>query len=226
MRWNILIAAGALALLCPLRAHAEEGGDVGEEVRAFNQIRLLASISTFSGEKLVETGSIGRYRLGGGGLELDLERVFDFIGYMAHIEGFAAPDTDDLNFFRGEGGLTFGVASWQGTVPGGVLVTVGCGGDVGRYWFAEEGRFYPLARARVRLWPGPDVPIQLSYTALPVAVSGAGGHLQEHRIELATGWSLLTFGSRLGFTVANAGEPRHTFSQLEIGAFAGMGFYE
>ncbi len=226
MRWNILIAAGALALVCPLRAFADEGVDVGEEVRAFNQIRLLAGMSTFSGERLVETGSVGRYRLGGGAIELDIERVFGVVGFMAHLEGFGAPDTDDLNFFRGEGGLTLGLASWRGDIPGGVLVTAGFGGDIWRYWFSEEGRFYPLARARVRLWPSRDVPVQLAYTALPVAVSGVDGHLQEHRIEIASGWSLLTFGSRLGFAVANAGEPRRTFSQAEIGAFVGIGFYE
>jgi hypothetical protein len=217
------LLGAALVLLWPVGAHADEpeGGE-----RPFNQLRALAGVSTFSGERLAGIGSIGRYRLGGGGIELDVQRVFEVVGFMAHIGGFAGPDTDEINYVRGEGGLALGIASWNGPVPGGVLIGLGLGGDLGRYWFAEDGRFYGMARGQVRIWPSRDVPLQLTYTALPLAHTAVGGHLQEHRVELASGWSLLTFGSRLGFTYVNAGEPRRTFSQMEIGAFVGLGFFE
>lgn len=219
--------AAVLALVWPLRAHAEGTGSEEETAQPpYNQLRALVGVSTFSGERLVETGSVGRYRLGGGGVELEADRIFDVVGFMAHISGFAGPDVDELNYVRGEGGLALGIGSWTGPAPGGVLIGLGLGGDFGRYWFAEEGRVYALARARLRVWPSRDVPLQLTYTALPIAHYAGGGHLQEHRIELATGWKLLAFGSRLGFAYANTGEPRRTFSQLEIGTFVGLGFYE
>lgn len=216
----------ALALASPLRAEAEEAESNDEATPPFNQIRVAAGVSTFSGQRLVETGSVGRYRLGGGGLELDLQRVFGVVGFIAHLSGFVGPDTDELNYIRGEAGLALGLGSWTGALPGGVMIGLGMGGDLGRYWFSEEGRFYPMARAQLRVWPSRDVPLQLTYAAMPVAVSAAGGHLQEHRIEIASGWKLLSFGSRLGFAYANTGEPRRTFSQLEIGTFVGLGFYE
>ena len=194
--------------------------------RAWGQVRLLASVSTFSGESLVETGSVGRYRLGGGNLELEADRLFGVVGFILHVGGFYIPDADELSFIRGEGGVAFGVASWEGEVPGGVLLGLGMGGDYGRYWFSEEGRFYGMARAHLRLWPSPDVPLQLTYTAVPGAYTAVDGYHHEHRIELATGWSMLTFGSRLGLAYTTGGEPSRTFSHVELGTFVGFGLYE
>ncbi len=205
------------------QAPSDEGED---PARAFNQIRMLLSGSTFSGRSLIGTGSVGRYRLGGASLELEAERVFGVAGFFVDVGGFYIPDSDELGYVRGEGGAAFGVASWQGAAPGGVLLAAGIGGDYGRYWYAEDGRFYGLASARLRLWPSREVPLQLAYTAIPAAFTAIDGHHHEHRVELATGWSLLTFGSRLGFAFTSGGEPHRTFSQVEIGTFVGVGLYE
>ncbi|MBL9022511.1 MAG: hypothetical protein JNL21_09925 [Myxococcales bacterium] len=229
-----LLLAGAALLAWSRAATAEDAAtqpqappDEGDDpARAFNQIRMLLSGSTFSGRSLVGTGSVGRYRLGGASLELEAERVFGVAGFFVDVGGFYIPDSDELGYVRGEGGAAFGVASWQGAAPGSVLLAAGIGGDYGRYWYAEDGRFYGLASARLRLWPSRDVPLQLAYTAIPAAFTAIDGHHHEHRVELATGWSLLTFGSRLGFAFTSGGEPHRTFSQVEIGTFVGVGLYE
>jgi hypothetical protein len=198
----------------------------------FQQIRMAANVVTFSGTQLVGTGSVGRYRLGGGALELGVERLpFGRFGFGLLFQVFpptsgAGGGGDDAPFYvRGEGLVEAGLLAWEGAVPGSVLVGAGVGGDGPRYWFAEDGRFYGLAIARLRLWLSRDTPLQLSYAAIPVAVATGDVSLHEHRFELATGYKLLTLGTKVTYTFLEGGTPERAFFQQEIGAFVGIGLH-
>lgn len=189
---------------------------------ALDQVRMLASGSTFWGTKLVETGSIGKYRLGGGSLELDVDRFFGRLGFGFRLEGLPWENLD-VGYVRGEayGGVV--PLRWGREHVGSLALFAGLGGDGGRYWYAEDGRFFGIARIRLRVWPAPEIPFQATYVVMPAAYTGKDVYLHDHRLELAAGWKLLTFGARVGGTFAHGGEPNHLFWQAEIGTFVGFG---
>jgi hypothetical protein len=213
-------------------AQAAENAEQRLHDRHFQQIRLAASVVTFSGTELVGVGSVGRYRLGGGALDIGVERFpFGRFGFGLLLSVF--PPTTGAGggggespvYARGDLLAEAGLVTWEGAVPGSVVVGAGLGGDGPRYWFAEDGRFYGLALARLRLWLSRDTPLQLTYFAVPVAVATGDVSLHEHRFELGTGYGLLTFGTRVVYTFLEGGTPERSFFQQELGAFVGIGVY-
>ncbi len=190
--------------------------------RALDQVRMLASESTFWGTRLVDTGSIGEYRLGGGSLELDVDRFFGRIGFGLRLEGLPW-ENFEVGYARGEAMLGLAPFAWGSDYVGSLAIFAGIGGDGGRYWYAEDGRFFGIARVRLRVWPAPDIPFQASYVVMPGAYTGKDVYLHDHRLELAAGWKLLTFGARVGGTFAHGGDPENLFWQMEIGTFVGLG---
>lgn len=248
LRWlRIAAATAALSWLSPaqaaddakppLPAGAKESSTAADAEerrrdRHFQQIRIAANVVTFSGTQLVGVGSVGRYRLGGGALEIGVERFpFGRLGFGLLLQVFP-PTTgaggggdDSPVYVRGEGLVEAGLVTWEGAVPGSVVVGAGVGGDGPRYWFAEDGRFYGLALARLRLWLSRDTPLQLTYAAMPVAVATGDVSLHEHRFELATGYGMLTFGAKVAYTFLEGGAPERAFFQQELGAFVGLGVF-
>lgn len=215
-------------------ARAANDADAEQRLRDrhFQQIRVAANAVTFSGTELVGVGSVGRYRLGGGALELGVERFpfgrFGF-GLLFNIfpptMGAGGGGSESPFYARGDVLAEVGLATWEGAVPGSVVVGAGVGGDGPRYWFAEDGRFYGLTLARLRLWLSRDTPLQLTYFAVPVAVATGDVSLHEHRFELATGYGLLTLGTKVVYTFLEGGTPERAFFQQELGAFVGIGIY-
>ena len=237
LSWSPARAANETKPLLPAEAAAvQAAADADAEQRLrdrhFQQIRVAANVITFSGTELVGLGSVGRYRLGGGALELGVERFpfgrFGF-GLLLNIfpptNSIGSGGSEALTYFRGDLLAEAGVATWEGAVPGSVVVGAGFGGDGPRYWFTEDGRFYGLALARLRLWLSRDTPLQLTYFAVPVAVATGDVSLHEHRFELATGYGLLTLGTKVVYTFLEGGTPARAFFQQELGAFVGIGIY-
>ena len=158
---------------------------VDHDARALNEVSIAASVSTYGGTRLAGTGSVGRYRLGSGAIELDVERFFDTLGIGVHVGAFPAAGggtTVQPLYVRIEGSAGIRLATWRGPYPGGVGVFAGLGGDLSPAWFAEDFRFYPTLRAKGRVWLSREVPLQLGYTALPAALAGEGLRMHEHRL--------------------------------------------
>lgn len=234
LRSNAGIAAVALIMLAwPASARGEEDAvkKARRELRSrrFDQIRALLSGALFSGTQLVGVGSRGRYVGGGPAIELNAERFFtDRLGAGGVLMGFPPGYNADLRkiaFFRGELFGEVAVGATGGALPCSLVLGAGAGGDLARYWFSENGRFYGLAFARGRLFPARDIRLQITYTAIPVALATTGVKLHEHRIEAGVSWKLLQVGTRFHTTIANGGIPDRTFVQQELGIFAGLSVY-
>ena len=226
----------ALLLLLPATARAEDpeaarAKQKRERIEArFERIRGLATGIMSSGTSLVDVGSRGRYRRGGVQLEVDVHRFFtDRFGFGLVLQGLPPAGTSsaarDILFGRAEGFLEAAAASWEGSLPGSLVLGAGVGGDGPRYWFSENGRFYGAAFARLRLAPVRDTRAELTYTALPVALAAQHVRLHEHRLEIAVSWKLLQLGTRVAYTFSRGGEPVRDYFQQELGAFVGLSVY-
>lgn len=241
------VCLGALVLFAsfaPRSAHAQRAPEADPEParepeptpeerartearRAADEARFELYGLTYSGTRLVGEASRGRYRLGGTNVAVAVDRFFGIPGFAARLEGFTTlTGSSDLDFFRLEGAGAARVARWGGDFPGGVAVYAGVGGDLGRYWYAEDGRFYGLARAKARVWLSDETPLQVSYTAIPFALATGDVSLHEHRIEIASGYWIFGFGARIALTVVNGGSRDRTFVQQELGGFVSLGVFE
>lgn len=234
--WPIGAAAALLLVTHPATARAQsfETKEAKEKrerrSRQFEQIRLALSGVLGSGTSLVGIGSRGHYHRGGMAIELDVHRMLtDWFGFGLVFQGFPPTAPSDggreLVFGRGEGFLDAGVASWRGSLPGSLVIGAGFGGDGGRYWFAEHGRFYAIAFGRVRLFLSRDTRLQLTYAPVPVALAAQHVRLHEHRLEVAASFRLLQVGTRLAYTFSRGGDPVRDYFQQELGAFVGLSVY-
>ncbi len=192
----------------------------------FAQFRFGVDALTFTGTRLVGTGSRERYRGAGANLELLFTRFFtkklglEFALMGAPFSNDRRPDDPPGWFVRLEAGLDLATASWSGRLPGSLLLGLGGGIDDGRYWYAP--RFYPYAMARLRLWPMRDVSMQLQYTLVPVSVGAPILATIEQRVEIATSISLFQFGLQLSYVDATGGTPSRSYFQAGMGGFVGM----
>jgi hypothetical protein len=208
---------------------AREERERREEARLLGQAHLSIAAIAYGGTRLSGTGSLGRYGLGTGAIELDADRYFDWLGVGVHLGFFPAAGTGldyDAVYARIEGSLGAKLATWRGPAPGGVAVGVGLGGDFTPAWFADEWRFYPLLRAKARWWLSSEVPLQLGYTALPAVAGKEGLSMHEHRWQIGSGYGLLGFGTRLGVAFVDVDTSQRSYFHHEVGAYVSVGVFE
>jgi hypothetical protein len=208
---------------------AREERERREEARLLGQAHASFSAMAYGGTRLSGTGSLGRYSLGTGAIELEAERYFDWLGVGVHVGFFPAAGSGlgyDALYARIEGSLGAKLATWRGPAPGGVAVAAGLGGDVLPVWFADEWRLYPLLRAKARWWLSRDVPLQLGYTVLPAAAASSGVSMHEHRWQIGSGYGLLGFGTRLGVAFIDVDTSPRSYFHHEIGAYVSIGVFE
>lgn len=208
---------------------AREERERREEARLLGQAHASFAGVAYGGTRLSGTGSLGRYRLGTGAIELDADRYFDWLGVGVHVGFFPAAGSGvgyDALYARVEGSVSAKLATWRGSVPGGVAIGAGLGGDFTPVWFADEWRFYPLLRAKARWWLSSEVPLQLGYTVLPAAAGKEGLSMHEHRWQIGSGYGLLGFGTRLGVAFIDVDTSQRSYFHHEIGAYVSVGVFE
>lgn len=208
---------------------AREERELREEARLLGQAHASIAAMAYGGTRLSGTGSLGRYRLGAGAIELDADRYFDWLGVGVHVGFFPAAGSGlgyDALYARIEGSIGAKLATWRGPVPGGVAIGVGLGGDYTPVWFADEWRFYPLLRAKARWWLSREVPLQLGYTVLPAAAGKDGVSMHEHRWQLGSGYGLLGFGTRLGVAFVDVDTSPRSYLHHELGGYVSVGVFE
>jgi hypothetical protein len=185
--------------------------------------------SVFSGSRLRGIGSRERYRTGGAGIHINVERFpasLEPFGIGLDLEGFPPSSYSsgrELAYVRAELAAMFAIAAWRGDLPGSIVAGGGFGGETTRDTYAEKGRFYYFPMVRIRTWPAKDVPLQLRYDFLLSHASGLS--FQDHRFEIASGYRLLLYGMRGAYTISEGGDPARTFVQQSISLFFGVGVY-
>jgi hypothetical protein len=208
---------------------AREERERREKARLLGQAHASIAAIAYGGTRLSGTGSLGRYRLGTGAIELEADRYFDWLGVGVHVGFFPAAGSGvgyDALYARIEGSLGAKLATGGGPAPGGVAIGAGLGGDFTPVWFADEWRFYPLLRAKARWWLSRDVPLQLGYTVLPAAAASSGVSMHEHRWQVGNGYGLLGFGTRLGVAFIDVDTSARSYFHHEIGAYVSVGVFE
>jgi hypothetical protein len=85
---------------------------------------------------------------------------------------------------------------------------------------------YPLAIARLRLWPSGVVSLHAQWRFTPVTTDLLDDlFVQVHEAEVAVGWKALLVAARCRIDVATGGDPVRTYRQVGCGPFIGMGLY-
>jgi len=193
-----------------------------EEPAPFDMVRVGSSATYHRGTELVERGSVGRFAAASATLDLRVERYLDagpgiglalFLTPTAVTDGFLA---------RGEVLAGFGVADWEGDIPGVIALSLGAGGDYLVVGTTEPGRLYGLGRARLTLWMRRDVTLGFAVDTVPLVASQVPVAQHEHRFELATSHGMFELGAGAAFTFLDGGEPARPFTHTALGGFVGV----
>ncbi len=189
-------------------------------------VRLGMIAQYHRGSELVGLGSVGRYRAVTGALDLRVER-FAEEGFGLGLAFAVLPPPNGIQdgfFLRGELFAALGVATWEGDVPGSVVLGLGAGGDYVDLGRSDPGRFYGLGRTRLTLWLRRDVTMGLSLESLPLVAAPVQVTQHEHRLELTSSYGFFELGARAAFTFLDGGEPARPFTQQTVGGFVGAAF--
>jgi hypothetical protein len=187
----------------------------------------------FRGTKLVGYGSRRPYHGISGAMDVAVARFrvksapwFGFeIGFRF---GAVTSDDDDGPDGSLEGAVLAAPARWQGAWPGSFVLGLGGGISRGRpVWVPTGVQGYPLALARLRLWPNRGVvSLHAQWRFTPVTTDLIDDLLvQVHEVEFAVGWKALQVAARCRIDGVTGGDPERFYRGVGCGPFVGMAFY-
>lgn len=228
-----LWAAPAEAQLAVAADPSTEELERAKEERALVEwIRLGLAGFYFRGTKLVGYGSRKPYHGIAGGLDLTVARFpiqsTPWFGFEIDFRfGGVTLDNDDGPDICLEGAALVAPARWRGAWPG--SFTLGLGGGVSRarpVWLPTAVQAYPLALARLRLWPSRVVSLHAQWRFTPVTTDLVDDLLvQNHEVEVAVGWKALLVAARCRIDEVTGGDPVRTYRGVGCGPFVGVALY-
>ncbi len=186
----------------------------------------------FRGTKLVGYGSRQPYHGISGGFDIAGARFpsksAPWFGFEVGLR-FGGVYLDEDNGPDGllEGAVLAAPARWRGGWPGSFIVGLGGGISRGRpVWLPTAVQAYPLALARLRLWPSRVVSLHAQWRFTPVTTDLVDDlFVQSHDVEVAVGWKALLIAARCRIDEVTGGDPVRTYRGIGCGPFVGMGFY-
>jgi hypothetical protein len=213
---------------------ARERGQKQEE-QDQSLVRLLrvgAAGYYFRGTRLVGYGSREPYHGVSGGLEIQgahfpLQSA-PWFGFEVALRFGAVTGRQDEYDGSVEAVVLAAPARWRGGWPGSFVVGLGPGLALSRpTWLPAGVQAYPLAVARLRLWPNRGVvSLHAQYRFTPVTTDLLDDlFVQVHDAEVAVGWKALLVAARCRIDVATGGDPVRTYNQVGCGPFIGTGLY-
>jgi len=188
--------------------------------------RLDAGVFYIRGDKLVGYGTISRYQVLVGQIDLDVTRFpHERLGFEIHLNG--GPVGFDENA-RVELGLSAsGLVAplrWKGRAPGSFVLGIGGAFEFGRpVWLDPGFHGAPFALARFRIFPGETVGLQTTYRFVPITTNELW--LQEHDVDVGVSAGLLQVSLRLRVDEVTGGEPSRLYRAIGGGLFAGLMVY-
>jgi hypothetical protein len=188
--------------------------------------RLDAGVFYVRGAKMIGQGTLIRYHVLVGVIDLDVTRFpHERLGFEIHVNG--GPVGFDENA-RVEIGLSgAGLVAplrWKGKAPGSFVLGIGGAFELGRpVWLDPGVHGAPFALARFRIFPNETFGLQTTYRFVPIATDDLS--VQEHDVDLGVSYGLLQLSARLRVDEATGGEPVRTYRSIGGGLFVGFAVF-
>jgi hypothetical protein len=195
-------------------------------------VRIGASGLYFRGTKLFGYGSRKPYHGLSGAMDIGVARFrvksAPWFGFEIGLRfGVLTSDDDDGLDGALEAAVLAAPARWQGALPGSFVLGLGGGISRGRpVWVPTGVHGYPLALARLRLWPSREISLHAQWRFTPVTTDMLDDlFVQVHEVEVAVGWKALQVAARCRIDEVTGGDPERFYRSLGCGPFVGMAFY-
>ncbi|UQA62240.1 hypothetical protein [Polyangium aurulentum] len=240
--WAAWIGTTVALVAAPAQAQVAVATEPSAEERArekeneasalVNLVRYGGSGLYFRGTRLIGYGSRKPYHGVSGGLDIAgaffLVKSAPWFGFEIGLRfGAVLLDDDDGPDGALESALLAAPARWHGALPGSFVL--GLGGGVSRprpAWLSAGVGAYPLALARLRLWPSRVVSLHAQWRFTPVTTDLIDDlFVQNHEVEVAVGWKALQVAARCRIDEVKGGDPERTYRGLGCGPFVGMALY-
>jgi hypothetical protein len=198
------------------------------QTSSIDEARFLATYGTIRGTQLVGAGSRNPYI--GVLLEGDvratamIKRGIGFDLDLRFGDGGVKSSGGDSYFGRAATALITPIVQRDGVRGYSAIVGAGLGLTGGeRYWWADV-RVYPYALARFTYLFTKNISTFAQVSVAPIDTSmAASTWVVESQYEAGIGVGLFSAGARVAFSAIRGGDPVHTFGDLEVGFYLGLG---
>ena len=211
----------------PAPSAAPTGNHAPRERSTVEMARLDAGVLYVRGQKQLGLGTIARYHVLVGVIDLDVVRFpHERLGFEIHLHGGPIGFNENAQVEIGLSGAGLvAPLRWKGRAPGSFVLGVGGAFELGRPVWLEPGYHgAAIGLARFRIFPTETVGLQTAYRYVPITTMGVLS-LQEHDVELAMSRGLLQVGARMRVDEVRSGEPERLYRSIGGGLFVGLVVY-